>query len=283
MTTHLSVRLAWHDRGWDGRVCDAPHLNAHCIVHQHIRDSRDDDKERKAAGVPLAELDGWLPPCSRDPAAYADRGFVIVHRDPLEFRQLPPVSEEIPPYSSCPAPYRWMREEFFQEVCEAEDLSIRGPDQSRSNGWVFEPDRQRELLKRFWGKLEAGRSLVFYYCNHGNPLDENTPRVIVGVGRIADVGQQLYFGTTPKYQDQYPVWSRRISQAYASQGVRIPYQEYLRGGHSTDDIVCRVPRSALLPFSYGAEHVSDDVAVAILERIIQCVERVRADGHVSGG
>ena len=38
MTTHLSVRLAWHDRAWDGHVCDAPHLNAHCIVHQHICD-----------------------------------------------------------------------------------------------------------------------------------------------------------------------------------------------------------------------------------------------------
>ena len=129
MTTHLSARLAWHDRGWDGRVCAAPHLNAHCIVHQHIRDSRDDDKERKFAGTALSELDGWLPPCSRDPAAYADRGFVIVHRDPLEFRQLPSVSEDLPPYSSCPAPYRWMREEFFQEVCEAEDLTIRGPEQ----------------------------------------------------------------------------------------------------------------------------------------------------------
>lgn len=282
MTTHLSARLAWHDRGWDGCVCDAPHLNAHCIVHEHIRDSRDDDKEREAAGVPLAELDGWLPPCSRDPGAYAARGFVIVHRDPLEFRKLPSVSEELPPYSTCPAPYRWMREEFFRDVCEAEDLSIRGPEEPRNNGWVFEPDRQRELLKRFWGKLEVRRSLVFYYCNHGNPLDENTPRLVIGVGRVADVGPQLYFGTTPKYEDQYPIWSRRISQAYPDEGVRIPYQEYLRDGRSTEDIICRVPRSALLPFSYGGEHVSDDVAVAILERVIQSVERIRADGHVAG-
>jgi len=282
MTTHLSARLAWHDRGWDGRVCDAPHLNAHCIVHQHIRDSRDDDKEREFAGTALAELDGWLPPCSRDPGAYADRGFAIVHRDPLEFRQLPSVSEDIPPFSSCPAPYRWMREEFFQEVCEAEDLVIRSPDESRSNGWVYEPDRQRALLKRFWGKLEPNKSLVFYYCNHGNPLDENTPRIIVGIGRIAEVGPQLYFGTTTKYQDQYPVWSRRVSQSYPDQGVRIPYQEYLREGHSTDDIICRVPRNALLPFSYGGEHVTDDIAVAILERVIQSVELVAADGHVAG-
>ncbi|RLD97298.1 MAG: hypothetical protein DRI92_05895, partial [Aquificota bacterium] len=228
------------------------------------------------------ELEGWLPPCSRDPAAYAERGFTIVHQDPLEFRKLPAVSEDIPPYSSCPAPYRWMREEFFQEICETEDLSIRGQDDPRSDGWVFEPDRQRELLQRFWGKLETQSSLVFYYCNHGNPLDENTPRIVIGVGRITEVGPQLYFGTTSKYEDQYPVWSRRITHAYPDQGVRIPYQEYLRGGHPTDDIICRVPRNALLSFSYGGEHVSDDVAVAVLERIIQCVERVSSDGRVAG-
>ena len=282
MTTHLSARLAWHDRGWDGRVCDAPHLNAHCIVHQHIRESRDDEIERKSAGLALADLDGWLPPCSRDPAAYGDRGFVIDHRDPLEFRRLPSVSEDIPPYSSCPAPYRWMREELFQEVCEAEDVTIRGPDKKRSNGWVYEPDRQRELLRRFWGKLEARKSLVFYYCNQGNPLDENASRIVVGVGRIEDMGPQLYFGTTPKYQDQYPVWSRRITQGYPEQGVRIPYQEYMRKDASTDNIICRVPRNAILPFSYGGEHVSDDVAVAILERVIQCVEHVAADGCIPG-
>ena len=282
MTTHLSVRLAWHDRGWDGRVCDAPHLNAHCIVHEHIRNTRDDNKEREAAGSPLADLDGWLPPCSRDPGAYANRGFIIEHRDPLHFRNLPSVFETLPPYSTCPAPYRWMREEFFQEVCEAEDLSIRGPETPKENGWVFEPDRQRELLKRFWAKLDAGRSLVFYYCNHGNPLDENTPRIIVGVGRIAEVGPQIYFGTTPKYQGQYPVWSRRLTQSYPDQGVRVPYQEYLQDGHPTDDIICRVPRNALLPFSYGGEHVSDDTAVAILERLIQCIEQVSKDRHVPG-
>lgn len=282
MTTHLSVRLAWHDRGWDGRVCDAPHLNAHCIAHRHIRDARDDGRERQFAGTALSELDGWLPPCSRDPGAYAERGFVIAHRDPLEFRQLPSVSEALPPYTSCPAPYRWMREEFFREVCEEEDLTIRGPEKDRDSGWVYEADRQRQLLSRFWGKLEANKSLVFYYCNHGNPLDENTPRIVVGVGRVAELGPQLYFGQKPRYQDQYPVWSRSITQAYPDQGVRIPYQEYVRHAHPTDEVICRIPRSALLPFSYGGEHVSDDVAVAVLERVIQCVERVRSDGHVVG-
>lgn len=280
MATHLSARLAWHDRGWDGCVCDAPHLNAHCIVHKHIRDSRDDEKERKNAGTPFAKLKGWLPPCSRDPATYSDQSYKIAHNDPLERDFLGATKEAIPPYSCCPSPYRWMREENFQEVCDAESLTIRGPDRPRERGWVSEPDRQRELLRHFWAKIEPGASLVFYYCNQGNPLDETTPRIIVGVGRIAKVGRQPYFENVGDVEARYPIWSRCITQDYPSQGLRLPYQEYLRAGLSTGDILCRVPRSAMLPFSYVGEHVSDDVAVAILERIIQSVERVKEDGHV---
>ena len=280
MTMHLSARLVWHDRGWDGRICDKPHQNAHCIVHKHIRESRDDKIERKSAGIALKNLDDWLPPCSLDAATYSDLGYVTKHRHP-GIPSLPLVSEEIPPYSSCPVPYRWMLEESFQEIREAEGLTIRESDQKRTSGWVKEPDRQRELLKHFWGKLDD-QSLVFYYCNHGNPLDENASHIVVGVGRIKEVGPQMYYGTTPEYQDPYPVWSRRITQAYPDQGVRIPYQEYLRKDLPTNNIICRIPRNAKLPFSYGGEHVSDDVAVAILERVIQCVEQVDKEKHIPG-
>src|SRR5688572_14718858 len=175
MTTHLSARLAWHDRGWDGRVCDNPHLNSSCVVHQHIRDARDEKKELAVAGKWFAELGGWCPPCSRDPGAFSPKGYRLVHRDPLDFRSLPEVPEDLPPYSFCPSPYRWMREENFRAVCDAEGLSIRGPDDpKKQKGWVFEPDRQRDLLKYFWQRIEPQRSLVFFYCNQGNPLDENS-------------------------------------------------------------------------------------------------------------
>ena len=51
---------------------------------------------------------------------------------------------------------------------------------------------------------------------------------------------------------------------------------------SVDNILCRVPANALLNFSYVAEHVTNDIAVAILERIIQSIERVAADGFIEG-
>ena len=141
---HLSARLAWHDNGWDGCVCQAPHLNASCIVHQVIREARDDQKERDHAGVHFADLNGWRPPCSRDATVYANRGFVMTHSDPLERRFLAPITEEVPPHTSLPAPYRWMREENFRDICETRGLSIRGPENPEKEvGWIYEPDRQR--------------------------------------------------------------------------------------------------------------------------------------------
>lgn len=277
MTTHLSVRLVWHDRAWDGHICSQPYGNSSCIAHEHIRSSREDETEHDGRNCHLSSLKGWLPPCSRDTGAYADRGFRITHQDPLDFRNLPPSQEDIPAYSSCPSPYRWMREENFQNICNQEDLRIRGPEKPREAGWVFEPDRQRDLLRNFWGKLTPGRSLVFYYCNQGNPLDDNSLRVIVGVGRVKEIGPQELFGRKKGYEDDYPIWSRRITQDYPQQGVRIPYQEYIAEGRPTAPILCTVPPSALLAFSYVGEHVSDDIAVAILERVIQSIESVKND------
>ena len=284
MTTHLSTRLVWHDRAWDGHICDNPSKNAYCIVQQHIRDGRDDDREDQAAGLPLAELGSWQPPCSRDPIAFSSRGYTITHNDPLEFRQLPSVKEDIPPYSVCPSPYRWMREENFRIICEDEKLDIRESDQpDKESGWVFEPDRQIELLKNFWGKLEKDKSLLFFYCNHGNPLDENLNRILLGVSRISQIGQQLYFGTKlPKFPAQYPIWSRCITHDFENQGFRLPYHEYFKAGHDPKNILCLVPEGAKLNFSYVAEQLGDDMAVGALERLVQSVQAVKDEGKVPG-
>lgn len=284
MTTHLSTRLVWHDRAWDGCICDQPSKNAYCVVQPHIRDGRDDDREDAVVGVPLDELDGWQPPCSRDPIAFSPRGYTITHNDPLDFRNLPSVQESIPPYSVCPSPYRWMREDFFRIVCEDEQLDIRGPtDEDRQYGWVYEPDRQLALLTAFWGKLEKDRSLIFLYCNHGNPLDESLNRILLGVGRISRIGPQLFFGSKPpKFPDQYPIWSRCITHDFENQGFRLPYHEYLKAGYDPTNILCRVPEGGMLNFSYVAEHVSDDVAVGALERLLQSVQAVKDENRVPG-
>lgn len=141
---HLSARLAWHDNGWDGCVCRAPHLNSSCIVQDNIRDARVDDEERKCAGVCLANLKGWHPPCSRDINAHGAHGYALTHHDPLKRSFPKPVTEEILLYTFLPAAYCWLREENLRDTCEAEGPSIRGPENpEKEDGWIYKPGRQR--------------------------------------------------------------------------------------------------------------------------------------------
>jgi exodeoxyribonuclease V alpha subunit len=133
------------------------------------------------------------------------------------------------------------------------------------------------------GGLEKNKSLIFFYCNHGNPLDESLNRILLGVSRISQIGPQLFFGTRPpKYPDQYPIWSRCITHDFEHQGFRLPYHEYLRAGHDPKNILCLVPEGAVLNFSYVAEQLSDDLAVGTLERLVQSVQAVKDEDKVPG-
>ena len=42
-TRHLSVRVPWHDAGWNGTVCQDPTHNVACLKLKSIADKKDDD------------------------------------------------------------------------------------------------------------------------------------------------------------------------------------------------------------------------------------------------
>lgn len=286
MPTHLSARLTWHQDGWNGRVCSHPMLNSACMVHDHVRNSRNDIIETAHLGQPIGTVSaktGYLPPCQRDANAFGQERFSIRHVDPLEGRNLPSVVEDIPPFSCCPTPYRWMLEGNFRDICEEENLLLPNRhNMDSSPTWVMEDNRQRALLGHFWEKLQKGKSLIFYYCNRGNAVDDNVNRLLVGVSRIADIGDQIYFGRRHDRPGNFPVWSRRITNGMPNEGVRIPYQEYTALGKDVESIICLPPNGMNLPFSYVAEHLTDGQAVSAILAILKSIERVRKDGYVVG-
>jgi exodeoxyribonuclease V alpha subunit len=256
------------------------------MVHEHVRDSRKDDVEEAHRGQPFGKVraaTGYLPPCARDANAFGDGSYFIRHDDPLEGRALPSVDEEVPPYSCCPTPYRWMLESFFDDICAQENLQIPGRrNKEATSTWVMKDHRQRALLGHFWGKLQKGKSLIFYYCNRGNAVDDAISRLFVGVSRIADIGDPVYFGRRAERPGTFPVWSRRITNGLPREGVRIPYQEYTALGKDLGGITCTPPNGLSLPFSYVAEHLSDGQAVSAILAILKSIEKVRADGFVPG-
>lgn len=124
------------------------------------------------------------------------------------------------------------REENFREVCDAEGLAVRGPDKPEKTSGVQEPDPAEDFTYSVLGQI-AGSTIPGDpdYLRPGTPVDEDAPRVIVGVGRVAAIGPQVYFGNSDPKGDAYPIWSRTISQDFPEQGFRLPYQEYLAVGY----------------------------------------------------
>ncbi len=133
--------------------------------------------------------------------------------------------------------------------------------------------------------MTPGKSLVFFYTNHGDPLIEEPTegfhKLLIGVARIKEVGNQLYFGSKKDSKKRYPVWPRRIT-IDPKQLVRLPYQEYLQKGLDPSKIICRVPDSVSEQFSYVSEHLTDDQAVIVLERLIQSVKAVQKENKIPG-
>jgi len=53
---HISIRVPWHDTGWDGRVCSAPRLNGACLKLRRIAENRDDVADEAVAGESFGDL-----------------------------------------------------------------------------------------------------------------------------------------------------------------------------------------------------------------------------------
>lgn len=66
---HVSVRLPWHDRGWDRHACDKPKNNVYCgglrsVNAQHIRSYRFLDDNGKCQSLESGRKVIDRPPCT---------------------------------------------------------------------------------------------------------------------------------------------------------------------------------------------------------------------------
>src|SRR3954462_12807949 len=66
---HVSVRIAWHDTDWTGRVCASPLTNHSCAVLKNIKENKDPERQQEDTGRPWSEAD-FVPPCVNERAGF---------------------------------------------------------------------------------------------------------------------------------------------------------------------------------------------------------------------
>lgn len=113
MAQHITLRLAWHNDGWNGRICEKPAENTYCVgcdsyPGEMIREQRNLDWEKQHAGKLIAELDE-PPACMYSASAFAENGSKVKAEPPDFFHDDTEIKTwDIPPYTACIWPYEAM-------------------------------------------------------------------------------------------------------------------------------------------------------------------------------
>lgn len=288
MGRHLSLRLPWHDRGWDGYVCDNPIANVFCsgeygLKAHGIRDDKKDDEEDKIKCQPVESIkdDAYRPPCLRTIQTFGGRKSLDFLNKPKDFLhtekvRIPPIAEKIPCYSSGTWPYDkvFRRAEDAPEGTSEEFLERYGPGEAAEN------------ISNIFASLKFGKSIGFYYLNYDNPLNsERRKYVLVGASEIDSISPQLAWQEIDPEKDRIygrMVWNRFITNGYgAGRGARLPYELYLKQGLDVSDVLIEIPNEISHHFKYVCRSFTDDEAAMLLRELLGALERGKAAGTVS--
>jgi hypothetical protein len=304
---HLSVRVPWHDSGWNGSVCKKPRENGSCMFLGRIQDGKDFEQEESNAGIPLHELDQQaLPPCVSEKVTFMSGQDVTVqlnhpyakNSNNAEFYgHYKPTALRYPAYSFSAVPYSWMLKNAKTNQSEwADKLDLdfdvgREPELGFDNIWVQQLENQRALLDAFISPIVPEKSLVFIYAKNV-PYAEGNDRVLIGVGNIAKVGQLTEYDYDNALPESFrsTLWERPVYHTIRDDfqdGFLLPYhavfEQFEQGAlDSVEEYIAYAP--SFEEFSYGSEWVSNDSAIEsllilrdTLKRCDECLEGVTYD------
>jgi exodeoxyribonuclease V alpha subunit len=274
VTTHISVRLAWHDNGWDGRICRDPKANTYCVGQysyqgELITRDRDLAWEQPLAGEPCSQADG-ISPCIHSINAFGPDELKAYVPPPSWFQDGTQAKTwKLPAYTVATWPY--------EEMYKDEVLNTNPPPK-------YDPVKRRQAANSFFAQIQPDHSLVFYYANYSNPFSENDQHfyVVVGAGRVKAVGDELtWIGQSAKMEEKYGpnAWVRDITSHYPDQGLRLPYHAYMDRPEVLERILF-VPENPR-HFKYATRHISDDGALGLIERLSEIVGVLQEIGDTS--
>ena len=295
---HLSIRVPWHDAGWNGTVCANPINNASCLRLHNIHERRDDGVEVKLRNRRIDELEpSDQPPCVTERATFmAD--FPITRWAQHPYRTSPvhkhfrPTRVELPPYTAGAVPFRWVMRREAAEIANSLDIvfSDEAEDEVRevmgfNSTWVQDVTNQTRMLDGFFSAIEPDQSLVFFYAKEV-PHTEWSGRVLIGVGWVKgyDHAIEYNYERGADRPTRSMIWERVVHHSIrpgtTAGGFLLPYHAALERAaedpsFSPEDVVVFAPDEAFEQFSYGSEHLTHGQAIGSLLAIIEGLQRAQ--------
>ena len=170
---HVSIRVPWHDAGWNGTVCKSPRLNSACLKLVNIANNKDETAEESVAGKSIKDVPpDHVPPCVKERGTFmADAAFERFHEHPYSrtspdtHSHFAPTALRFPAYAAAGVPFRWMMKSvvFGEREKNAPGLIHNFPlDMVEESfepklpfetNWVQDHRNHRALLDCFWNHI----------------------------------------------------------------------------------------------------------------------------------
>lgn len=292
---HISIRVPWHDAGWAGLVCLAPHLNGACTKLKGIASAKNEESEKLIAGRSLEELhvDQW-PCCVGERATFMApfemeqvKKHALAKVNTKYYGHFQPTRQRYPAFSAGVVPFRWMMREYMSSYRDLYELDVDEDREPELGGydspWVHEVVNQQSLLNGFASHLRKDDSLCFFYARYV-PFVEGTGRILIGAGRVKELLSLKEYdrrGNGPRGM----LWERPVQHSIrpnGKDGFLLPYYDLLKRKEAdpTIDIerfTARAPDDHWDEFSFGSELVTHDGAIAAMLSLETAFDRQQSE------
>lgn len=285
MVQHISVRVPWHDHGWDGTVCQFPGENNSCLRLKNIYENRNDADEIGICGQCMEHLEEKLPCIGEGSAFMSDKDLVrtTIHpykkSNPGTHGHFQPTEIVYPAYSFPARPFAWLmksnapvlKEHYGIDI----DLGIE-PVLNFETNWIQEARNHKAIFDYFYGDVVPDQSLVIAYAKQV-PFVEDHRRVIIGIGHVKRVVEAVEHKHSDEGSLRSLTWETHVCHSIRpnhDDGFVIPYQEMMKYAETHPEfdmssITVFAPDDAFEEFSYATEQVSYD---AMIDVILSCIK-----------
>ncbi|MDK2876625.1 MAG: hypothetical protein PWQ22_1035 [Archaeoglobaceae archaeon] len=301
---HLTIRFAWHDNKWNGKICKDPSNNDYCrgnysLLSPRIQRRINLDFENNNKGVEISKIvDKYLPPCYWVINAMGEEKCMI--RDPHPFKD---ISEEEDP--------RW-KQVYLEDTLEPFSVFT----------WCFKlgfadkgyeryppPPELKLRTESYLSEIIPHKSIAFFYANYDNPVngddrnDLNRKYLLLGAGLVESVS----------FPYDYPIPKDLLEEVRSKKGMRnfpiqswqfkvklipetvffLPYHEYIEWIEKNssinpeekwkklEEITVSIDDPNLIPhFKYVSMHLPNDKAIYLLYLIKKAINKIKDHGIV---
>lgn len=282
MVQHLSVRVPWHDHGWDGTVCQDPCGNNACLRLKNISENRDDAKELEICGQCMQDYSDELS-CITEGAAFMsdeDLVYTTVHpykkSNPKTHGHFQETTIVYPAYSLPARPFAWLMKDEKNIERLVEQYGVNYDERIEpvlpfSTSWIQEANNHKAIFDYFYRDIVPERSLCIAYAKQV-PFVEDTRRVVIGMGHVKDIVEAKEHNHTDEKPLRSMTWETMIKHSIRADhkdGFIIPYQEMMEYANEhpefdMESITVFAPDDAFAEFSYASEHVTHDAVIDVL-------------------